>query len=108
MMQNPNEKRNSDPPEFAAMMQSPPSTKPIGARIHAHGKPRPLRKKNQIPSGGMIIAGMPIAIQSQLTLRRGSGVSSSGVPRIAATMLTELTFIEAMTTVMNVITTPRQ
>ena len=56
----------------------------------------------------MISAGMPIRIASHETFFLVSGVSSSGVPRIAATILTELTFIDAITTVTKVSTTPRQ
>ena len=41
---------------------------PTGAMIHAHEMPRPLRKRNQMPSGGTIIAGTPMATHFQLTL----------------------------------------
>jgi hypothetical protein len=63
---------------------------------------------NHRPSGGTIGRGRPMSIARQETFLRVAGVSSSGVPRIAATMFTELTFIEAKTTVTNVSTTPRQ
>ncbi len=90
------------------MMDRPPSAIPRGAKIHAHEIPRPLRKKNHTPSGGTTIAGRPASIQRHETLRRAGRLSSSSVPRIAATMFTELTWIEEKTTVRNVTTTPRQ
>ena len=76
--------------------------------IQAQAKSRPLRKKNQIPSGGTIMAGMPAMTQRQETLRRSLRRPSSSVPRMAETMLTELTCSEEKTTVRKVITTPRQ
>ena len=89
-------------------MQNSPKMIPAGQRIQAHAIPRPLRKISQRPRGGTMNNGTPMSNACHETFFLSSGVSSSGVPRIAATILTELTIIDAITTVMNVSTMPRQ
>ena len=110
MREKPNPAKNSEPPPPPLAMSnvSPASAMPTGAMIHAHARPKPLRKRNHTPSGTTTSDGMPMATHFQLVLRRPWRRSSSSVPRMAETMLTPLTFMDEMTTVRNVITTPRQ
>src|SRR5436190_23160776 len=102
MIEKPKPAKNSEPPPplRASIRVRADRRMPTGARIHAQAKPKPLRKRNHTPSGGKIIDGRPIATHFQLVRRRGWRRPSSSVPRIALTMLIELTCIDDTTTVM--------
>src|SRR5438874_10182397 len=103
MIEKPNPAKNSEPPPplLASIRLRADRRMPTGARIHAHAKPKPLRKRNHTPTGGKIIDGTPMATHFQLVRRRFWRPPSSSVPRMAETMLTELTCIDDTTTVRN-------